>query len=470
MDELPKLLKGFSDKTKGKVKRVDGRVVTSSLLDELAKIDGLMAKDDFIDFCDQHDSIVSGAFEESKDFISSLITLTNWYDDMCSGGAIGLAVKVTTDDLVKIGVRRELKIDSVTTTFMPVLEYVESMLKYFDEKPVHDYGNLNSKNIITGNVIGDGNIVIPLYVHKHHWNVAKILMKPMLGLGLSHNPFSYIKNYDSLVFSVYSEMLRMTLVDKEFKLNDKWTQTLSIFSRSTAQMCFDNGYHRGIVKHISRYTSDPKARVNKLIYDYSNIIGQSVSTGYLFPNNEHHLLTRYYLEEIITSVLSPTKYNKKFVLNLQSNSETISAEISEAIMLIEKTVQRQLQLCVSLILSVKLFRDFYSHFGSYSGYIKRLDSRYSMLDTTDLQTLSSLIAKHRSDRSVNNVSVQMIYDLMGSTDSMTSDVTAWIVQGSIRPRDKYRLLAINDKTYYDPITASSILPQVDIVNMFKSLK
>lgn len=463
MDNLSKLLKEFSDKSQNKLPKINKRISSSILSHDLMKINNILENDYFISFCNHHDSNISYAFEESKDFISSLITLTNWYDDMKNGGATGLLIKVTTDNLIKIGIKREFRIESITTTFMPIVEYIESMINYFDEKPPSDYGNLNAKNVITGNVIGNGNIVIPLYINKYHWDIAKILMKPMLGLSLSHNPFTYLKNYDSLVFSIYSEMLRLTLVDNKFKLNDKWIKTLFIFSRTTAQLCFDNKYNRGIKNHVSKYITEPKFRINNLIYDYSNIIGQSISTGYLFDNNEHIYLTRYYLEELITSIINPKKYNKKFVLNLQLSPENINTEIINCINLIESSIQRQLQLCMTLILSVKIFKQFYSNFGTYSSYIKYIDNNYSIMDESVIKIFNDIALKFHID--IDNVSIKYLYELMGCDAYYINELTLWIIQSSLRSKDKYRLTAIDENKYHDSVKNPLNVTQSEILNI-----
>ena len=144
MDKISRLLISFSEKAeKTTIPKVEKRVNSNmSLIDELSNISSMLLTDSFQKFCDTHDTMDSKIFEESKEFISSVITLSDWYEQMKDGSAMGLVVKVNTDNLLKIGVRRNLKIESITTTFMPIVEYLDSVITYFNDKK-HDFGNLN---------------------------------------------------------------------------------------------------------------------------------------------------------------------------------------------------------------------------------------------------------------------------------------------------------------------------------------
>ena len=76
-------------------------------------------------------------------------------------------------------------------------------------------------------------------------------------------------------------------------------------------------------------------RINNLEYNFEKIIGQAVSTGYKFNQNELHKLIKYYLGEVVYSFLKTQKYDKKYILFLKKNILNIKNEFQESILFIE---------------------------------------------------------------------------------------------------------------------------------------
>jgi len=445
-----------------------------SILNKIFEIDLLLKNDRFKNFYDNHDNSDEYYFSESRDFICSVVTLSDWYDELKDGNSMGLVVKVNTNELLKMGIMIDLRIDSVTTTFMPVTDYLSSTIKYFEKDKWdtdNDFGNLNNAKIVNDEILGEGNIVIPIYINKYHWTVSKILLKPILGLALAHNPFGYIKSYDSLIFKIFSEMLRMTFVNKNFKIHDKWARTLVIFSRTCAQLCFDHKYQRGLNKYISNFINDPILRINKLAINFKNIISQTVSTGYKFNNEELNKIIRYYLEEVVTNFLKNKKYDKNYINFLLTSGIDVSKELESCITFIEKDIQNELQMAIAFLKSNYVFNQFYDLYGKYNNYIKKLEETYSFLENDKTEKLIKLISTERFQ--LENITFKELYKMINCPDKMMIDLTSWIIQGSIRTKDKYRIMAVNKKIYFDPIKESKIndIISVDmLLNRFKSLK
>ena len=142
-------------------------------------------------------------FAESCDFFKSILTYTNWYDEIKTEGGLGLLIKVNTEDITKLGFRFKINILNVTTTLFPVSDYISKITKYFSETPAN-FGNLNDKNIISGTAIGEGNAVIPIYINEYHWKSVKHYYRSCLGIILAHNPMGYCKNHDNFIFALLS--------------------------------------------------------------------------------------------------------------------------------------------------------------------------------------------------------------------------------------------------------------------------
>jgi hypothetical protein len=118
---------------------------------------------------------------------------------------------------------------------------------------------------------------------------------------------------------------------------------------------------------------------------------------------------------------------------------------------------------------MNVFNEFHTLFGSYNSYIKTLDMNYSMLSTKKLQELTTLVMKYQRVKT-DKFTLKEIYENLEIPNILTTDVTSWIVQGSLRHKDKYRHMAINEGRYYDHVIDPTNPSVFDIINKFKSLK
>ena len=98
--------------------------------------------------------------KESMVFFRSIISLTNWHDEVSVGSAMGMLIKISSTKLNALGIKNESRLENITTTFYPIVDYITYLDDFFTGP--HKYGNINGKNIIRGNAVGDGNAVYGL--------------------------------------------------------------------------------------------------------------------------------------------------------------------------------------------------------------------------------------------------------------------------------------------------------------------
>lgn len=233
----------------------------------------------------------SQQFQNSINVFKSSIAYTDWYEAIQNQDALGLLVKINSLDLMtKLGFEKNLHIENITTTFMPVKDMINVLSDYFINK--QKYGNINFKSIIQSPTFGECNSVIPLYINKYHWKIAKNYIKPMLGLAISHNPMCYNNNYIKYLFTIFAGMMCFTF--KPENINEQWLTCLIVYLRTCAEICFENGYNRGIVKYVDTFIS--KNIIS--IFDYDKIISQTICVGYVLDDDKIKLLLETILKRL----------------------------------------------------------------------------------------------------------------------------------------------------------------------------
>ncbi len=308
-------------------------------------------------------------FIKSTEFFDSVITLSNWHDELELSGCMGLVVKASTSSLVKVGVNYGVNIENVTTTFIPVLDCINAMQQFFEDRS--DFGNLNDKLIIKGNAIGNGNSVIPLYICKQHWNVAKELLKPVLGITFVHHPLGYLPQHDQLLFVIYNHMIQMTFNSTNF--NERWVQVLIAVQRTCAEIAFMHKYNRGIRGYFKRYITDPTIRVSTYC---DKIIGQTITTGFLLSNEQMSGFIKYTIEEMIRRYMNG---ETEFLTYLRENPKLTRTRFNKFIQEMERVLNHDLVLLIAYRKMNTIMKKLIETIGSFNKYIQLLEENYGLL-------------------------------------------------------------------------------------------
>jgi len=330
-------------------------------------------------------------FIKSCDQIMSVISLTNWYDEVLDGGAIGLVFQTNVTKFEKMGYELSFDHKNITSTLLPIKDYLDVVYNFFGNGNVT---NLNDKNILYGNAVGNGNSMIPLYINRFHWKIARSYLEPLLGLTYAHNPSGYTKQHVKNVFLLCLEMAVWNFLpdrsdgtlQKHRSINDKWIQSFFYIWRTCVQLMKEQGYSRGIKKYIDNFMLDPKRRLTKGIYDSITILSQLLCSEYeLNEENETQLLT-FILEEGIRRYM--TKVYKPSHLNVVlENEETLLAFKCE----IEKNMIPFLETLDGYIKFSKVFRDFLKKVGSFKILLKKLEDSYGVLESEYIECFKKMI-------------------------------------------------------------------------------
>lgn len=393
------------------------------LIEKVDKIKEILETPSIKNFIDTAET--SESFNKSSELFNSIITLSNWHEEIKSCGAMGILIKVSTSSLSKIGITHSISIDNITNTFYPVTDYINGAIIYFETNSV-TFGNLNEKNLISGNAVGDGNSVLPLYINKYHWRIARIYLKPLLGIILSHHPLGYKNNHQNFVFSVLIEMTKLTFEKDRSHLNERWIQCYMGYMRTCAEISFENKYNYGIKNYLKKYLSNAVIRVTKESYAYDNMLGQIICTGYIPNNHDLVSLTIYILEESIRKVAHTLDPN-----NLLKD--------------VEYKIIYHLKVLLGFNKIITIMKEIYNKLGSYNKFIQMMERNNSVIDeeiTTDLYNMIE------SQLHPEEISIKSVYEIINKEYNL-EEVMLYINQGIKHNRNKYRLKAIKNNSYID---------------------
>ena len=156
---------------------------------------------------------------ESKNLYYSIITQSNWVDELEYGNFMGLLINIIPSDLNKKGYNCEyIQINEITLTtigFDQILEIYKN-----NEKKKNDYSPL-----ISGFGIGNGNCILPLYISKDHWKIAEMYLNYNFGLMFNRNPLMYNNKHKFIYINVLFKMINQTFSNENYR-SDKWINLL----------------------------------------------------------------------------------------------------------------------------------------------------------------------------------------------------------------------------------------------------
>lgn len=333
--------------------------------------------------------------QKSLEFFKSEITFSNWYDEIKNNNALGLLMKIDSSGLTKLGIGKNLIIENISTNFMPILDMIDVLTKFFSNKS--NFGDISYKNILFGTTIGNCNTVIPVYINKYHWKVAKKYIDSMLGITISHNPLCYTKNYQKYLLTIFAEMMYYTF--KIEQINEKWMGYLITYLRTCAEICFENKHNRNnLVKYVDEFISNNKDF--KTVYDYDNVISQTICTGYILDDNKISKLLNQIIKRVIVKISNDLKNNLNFKI-------------------LEKKLEPILEVLMSYYKMNILMNKLLQKTNGYNNFIKLLEYNYGLLDD-EILTYLVVEIKTNIHELPENVDLTNFYKMLNQDDKEIS--------------------------------------------------
>lgn len=217
-------------------------------------------------------------YTSSRELYNSVITRTDWVDELEYGNIMGILISVEPKKINKLAYDLDyIPINSITHTIIGFDQILEAYSNNTLESS-------NYLNVLSGFGVGEGNCILPIYIHKEHWKFVKLYMSNNLGLVFNRNSLDYCYNHKIIYKNVLLKMINFTFSNNDYK-SEKWINLLFSVIRTNYEL-FKNEK-----LSLDKFISDKKFRINcnlnTLLIEYL-----------LFSNNSNKHLP-YIFEEVI---------------------------------------------------------------------------------------------------------------------------------------------------------------------------
>jgi len=212
----------------------------------------------------------------SCQYLTSSLTITNWKDEYDNANPFGFLIKYHPTKLSYKGIfdlnssilktYPNMMINNITTNFVPLYDYYQIILFDYekDENDENDETNENndhknsekktfniSQFCINDNINGDGNVLLPIYINKNHWELSKSIWS--YHMSFINNCFEqeYNIKMDNIYFFVILKFLNNL---KNNKNNIKITIRLfGYILRTCIQILVDNKFIHSVKNDYKKY-------------------------------------------------------------------------------------------------------------------------------------------------------------------------------------------------------------------------
>ena len=238
--------------------------------------------------------------------------------------------------------------------------------------------------------------MIPLYINKDHWKIAKKYFEIMTSIATTKNPLCYTNN-EYIVYNALLKLIIKIFESTEDNL-DKFINTYIALWRTCAEISFKNKYNRGISKHIKNFLIHS---FNKITYSKENIIlGQIITTNLKVNQKNIRDIICYFLENIIYLNLVNnyefTCQSRQFILKIKTSRtkkikyNTINKFVNDCKKIINYN-SCDIKTLLGFIQMYEIMDNIVDDIGGFNKFIKLLEINYGLLPQKHVDKLKSKI-------------------------------------------------------------------------------
>ena len=190
--------------------------------------------------------------DESTEFYNSIISRSDWKEELNYGNIMGLLINVIPSDLNKSYFSYEdINIKDITTSIIGLDQILES------------YKLVNNFDVsISGNGVGNGNCILPLYIDEKHWELVKLYENYNFGFIFNRNPLHYCNDMNKIYKVVLLKMISLTFTDTNYR-SDKWINLLNSLYFTTRKL-----FNKNIYGNINKRSDKYNINTYDLLYEY----------------------------------------------------------------------------------------------------------------------------------------------------------------------------------------------------------
>lgn len=328
--------------------------------------------------------------EESYYYFYSILCMTNWIEEMEENSCIGIIVNLEGSIMASKNIFTKVRKCKLLKKCASIDDYIEKKITDNETK---------KKAFVNYREIGEGNMIIPLYINKYHWKIAREYLPLILGCNFSADPFKYNKRQIDNIFKILS------LASDELihNINDNSIIMYIQYYRTCYEIIKEMGYHKGFEKIIKKYETDDNR--NEKMINILNIIGQQIILKKNIDENKNYQILYYFIDDII-------HFNIKAIYDVKSNfkewkrnnetKEYLKICIHEELEMFVSYIYESLKRYYSIKTVTKILKDVETYNGGIKKFIKKIDDNTGLIDNENLNYIKKLLKNTNINDIFNN--------------------------------------------------------------------
>ena len=359
----------------------------------------------------------------SGEFLKSTLTLTNWIDEYENANPFGFLIKYNPNKLSYKGILDlgssilktypNMVVNNITTNFVPLYDYYQIVLFDYEnnnkDNIINDDENnnpidvnneknfFNIKNFnISDNISGDGNVMLPLYINKQHWELTKSLWS--YHMTFINNCFE--QEYDKKMDNIYFLSILKLFGDlKNISANSNAKSITRLFGymlRTCIQILIDNKFLHSIKGDYSKYLNAvleaETLDKNSIFADWVIRVVQLILSNSITDEELKADLDK--INNVIFKKYIVSNYKMDFWDKINNPKITGTKKKNELNMLKNDVLQENicwLFLNFDLVIFNKIVKSIYAING-FNKFIKQIDKNNGCLADTDEPNILSIEA------------------------------------------------------------------------------
>ncbi len=357
-------------------------------------------------------------FIKSMDQYTSGISLSNWYEEYENNSCLGLLINIQTEHPNRMGWTTDTINVKVTNTLIGRDQIYDGHEYFWNQNNRLDNGKMQT-NLISGSGIGSGNSLLPLYINKFHWDVAKKYLEEQISISITQNPYLFkpimLDLYSHVLVKIISEIVTsgcptpliktliwVSLTMKKLQINtqnkDIRVQLSEYFfnwidnSDSSETNKLSNSWIFKIYEELTRYNmrKDFKTKKDIQFLSHIDILNVSINKPNISDFENFIVFTRLPISSQINNLIKQADESYGFI----DDSSPDLIELKNTIKSNEKFFKIQDMFgTLEYTQAIQVFT-YQSFLSRTSKLISRLESSIGLIDFTDQNLTDQMISDH----------------------------------------------------------------------------
>ena len=231
------------------------------------------------DIINSINSMNSNDLNNSCDIYNLILSRTNWIEELELGNIIGMLIHVVTPKLAKLGITmNRVEILNTSNNLISFEQICEAQNIFNNDKKNYDDGRNIKELAISGNALGYGNCIIPLYINKLHWTLAKTQLNYCMGIIVNQNPFDYYYKFYE-IYPMVLLNLTESIISNRNNITDKDIITfiqLIITTNFIFKDVFKYKINNISIDDCTKLYTEPKNRTEKVFDNNDCLLGFTI--------------------------------------------------------------------------------------------------------------------------------------------------------------------------------------------------